>query len=363
MNSNSSYKKFEPFSYKSLDDLKNMINALHLDIPISSDLKNLKQEVKIKNINTPHRLAIQPMEGFDSNEDGSPSKLTIRRYKRYKKGIIISDEELEKLEDLWVEKAMLAKDIGFDGVDIKACHGYLISELLASRTRKDSVYGGISFDKRAKFLLNIVKKIKNELKNNSNFLITTRLGVYDGIPYPNGFGIIQERNQIFPAPIDLSEPLELINKLYKLGVRLINISAGNPHYNPVITRPYDAPTKGGRLPLEHPLYSIARLIKLTSNIRRILPKDMIIMGSGYSYFRQYACYVIAGLINQKDVDVDLCGFGRMSFANPEFPKQIFLNGEIDKKKVCITCSKCSELMRLGTSTGCVLRDPQYKNLL
>ena len=298
-----------------------------------------------------------PMRAFQNSE--LDSSLNVPE----KKGIIISDEELEKLEDLWVEKAILAKEIGFDGVDIKGCHGYLISELLASRTRKDSVYGGISFDKRAHFLLNIIKKIKNELKNNSNFLITTRLGVYDGIPYPNGFGIVHERNQIFLAPIDLSEPLELINKLYKLGVRLINISAGNPHYNPVITRPYDAPTKEGRLPLEHPLYSVDRLIKLTSNIRRILQKDMIIMGSGYSYLRQYGCYVIAGLINQNQKNVDLCGFGRMSFANPEFPKQIFLNGEIDKKKVCITCSKCSELMRLGTSTGCVIRDPQYKNLL
>ena len=58
---------------------------------------------------------------------------------------MISDNELKELEDIWVQKAILAKKIGFDGVDIKACHGYLINELFSSRLREDSEYGGNSF--------------------------------------------------------------------------------------------------------------------------------------------------------------------------------------------------------------------------
>ena len=66
------------------------------------------------------------------------------------------------------------------------------------------------------------------------------------------------------------------------------------------------------------------------------------------------------LLQQKKVDI--CGFGRMAFANPDFPKQILKEeGMIDKKKTCITCSKCSSLMRQGKSTGCVVRDAQYKS--
>jgi 2,4-dienoyl-CoA reductase-like NADH-dependent reductase (Old Yellow Enzyme family) len=85
---------------------------------------------------------------------------------------------------------------------------------------------------------------------------------------------------------------------------------------------------------------------------------MVIIGSGYSYLRQFAGYIAAGLVKNKMVDI--CGFGRMAIANPNFPRQIFENGIIDKNQVCITCSQCSGLMRQGKNTGCVIRDPQYK---
>ena len=85
---------------------------------------------------------------------------------------------------------------------------------------------------------------------------------------------------------------------------------------------------------------------------------MIVMGSGYSYLRQFAGYIAAGMAHEKKVDI--CGFGRMALANPNFPKQIFQEGIIDKKKVCITCSKCSEFMKRGEKVGCATKDPQYK---
>jgi 2,4-dienoyl-CoA reductase (NADPH2) len=275
-----------------------------------------------------------------------------------KDGIVISDEELEKLEDIWVHKAILAKKVGFDGVDIKACHGYLIHELFASRLRKDSIYGGESLKARTRFFLNIIKKLNENLEHERNFIITSRISVYDGIPYPHGFGVKPIENETFPATIDLSEPVELINKLYKLGVRLINITAGNPHYKPQITRPFDQPVKGGILPDEHPLYGVNRLLNLATLIKNHLPEDMVIVSSGYSYLRQFAGYIASGMAHEKRVDI--CAFGRMALANPNFPKQIFQEGVINKKQVCICCSKCSEFMKLGQNVGCAIRDPQYK---
>jgi 2,4-dienoyl-CoA reductase (NADPH2) len=447
-------KKFEPFKYKSLPELEATLRRLKITIPISKNTPILKTPVEAQWIHIPNRLSINPMEGFDA-KNGSPSNLTLRRYKRYAgggagliwfeataildscrsnehqlvirednledfknlviqtrelsrktlaelglsrncililqlnhsgrytrrngerypirayhlseldaaidvpatDGQIITDEEVEELEHIWVEKALLAKEAGFDGVDIKACHGYLISELLSARTRKNSEYGGETLEDRARFLLNIIKALKSKLAN-SPFFITTRFGVYDGVPYPNGFGITQQQDADMPASVDLTEPVALIKKLHQLGVKIINISAGNPHYTPHITRPYNTPVKGGHLPAEHPLYGVSRMIHLTSLIRQRIPKDLLLVGSCYSYLRQYAGYVCAALINEKVVDI--CGFGRMAFANPNFPRQIFQAGEIDKKQTCITCSKCTELMKLGKSTGCALRDPQYK---
>ena len=293
-----------------------------------------------------------PIRAFYNSELDDARGLSV------KDGVIITDSELETLEDIWVQKALLAKEVGFDGVDIKSCHGYLVHELLSSRERVNSIYGGEYLENRAKLFLNIIKKLKKEVGNDKNFLLTTRMSIYDGIPYPNGFGVKNIANEVFPASIDLSEPLELIKMIHNIGVRLINISLGNPHYKPHITRPFDATIRGGNLPNEHPLYGLHRLIRLTSLIKKQIPEDMTIIGSGYSYLRQFAVNIIAGLIHENKVDI--CGFGRMALANPNFPKQIFQDGFIDKKQVCITCSKCSEFMKLGQNIGCATRDLQYK---
>ena len=197
-----------------------------------------------------------------------------------------------------------------------------------------------------------------EINNKSNYHVTTRLSAYTGIPYPEGFGVKEIENENFPASMDLTEPIELIKNLYETGVRLINISAGNPYYHPQVTRPYDTPVKDGVKPNENPLYGVNRLINLVSELKKGIPIDMVIIGSGYSYLRQFADRVTAALIHQKKVDI--CGFGRMAFANPSFPKQIFQEGSINKKLCCIACSKCSQFMREGRNTGCAIRDPEYK---
>jgi 2,4-dienoyl-CoA reductase-like NADH-dependent reductase (Old Yellow Enzyme family) len=183
--------------------------------------------------------------------------------------------------------------------------------------------------------------------------------LYDGVPYPNGFGTVEDQNEIFPAKIDLKEPMKIVDELYDLGIRLINLTAGNPHYKPQITRPFDIPVEGGNIPDEHPLFGVHRMVDMVGEVRKKMANDLIIIGSGYSYLRQFAGYVAAGAIQENLVDV--CGFGRMAFANPNFPKQLFFEGKIDKKKTCITCSKCSGFMKKGISTGCAIRDPFYRD--
>jgi hypothetical protein len=86
MKLNLNHKKFVPFTYKSLDKLKKKFEDLNLSIPISQKLDILKQNIKFNHFVIPNRLSIQPMEGFDSEDDGSPGELTVRRYKRYAEG-------------------------------------------------------------------------------------------------------------------------------------------------------------------------------------------------------------------------------------------------------------------------------------
>ncbi|RPI59247.1 MAG: hypothetical protein EHM48_09160, partial [Planctomycetaceae bacterium] len=74
---------------------------------------------------------------------------------------VVTDEYLDRLQDSYVKAAELAFAAGFDAVDIKACHGYLINDLLAGHTRPGK-YGG-AFENRTKFLLDVVDRIHARL--------------------------------------------------------------------------------------------------------------------------------------------------------------------------------------------------------
>jgi NADPH2 dehydrogenase len=54
---------------------------------------------------------------------------------------LLDDAYLQGLEDAYVRAAVLARNAGFDFVDIKRCHTYLLNELLAARDRPGP-YGG-----------------------------------------------------------------------------------------------------------------------------------------------------------------------------------------------------------------------------
>jgi 2,4-dienoyl-CoA reductase-like NADH-dependent reductase (Old Yellow Enzyme family) len=111
---------------------------------------------------------------------------------------IVIDEYLDELVGAYVKAASIAFEVGFDAVDIKSCHGYLINELFACHNRKGK-YGG-SFENRTRFVLEVIDKIHEELGEDKP--VVTRLGVYDAIPYPYGWGVDKDD---YSKP-DLTEP-------------------------------------------------------------------------------------------------------------------------------------------------------------
>ncbi|MGQ9698965.1 MAG: oxidoreductase, partial [Armatimonadota bacterium] len=84
---------------------------------------------------------------------------------------VVSDDRLEQIQDAFAAAARLAHQAGFDGVDIKSCHRYLISELLASHTRQGR-YGG-PFETRTRFLRSVAARLHAEL--GASFIVACRL--------------------------------------------------------------------------------------------------------------------------------------------------------------------------------------------
>jgi 2,4-dienoyl-CoA reductase-like NADH-dependent reductase (Old Yellow Enzyme family) len=268
---------------------------------------------------------------------------------------ILSDEYLDGLINSYVETAKLAYEAGFDAVDIKSCHGYLINELLTCHSRKGK-YGG-SFENRTRFLLNVIDAIGDELGKDK--AIVTRLNVYDAVPHPFGWGVDKYD---YTKP-DLTEPRKLIEALVQRGVKMINVTIGDPHYNPHFGRPFNQPVAGGYSQPEHPLVGVARMTSLAGEIQKEF-KDIAIVGTGYSWLGCMTPNVAAAC--KVGGMASIVGVGRMAFAYPDFAKDIVRKGSLDRSKICTSCSKCSQLMIDGAMIGCVLRDkevygPIYKS--
>ena len=269
------------------------------------------------------------------------------------KNRIVTDEYLDQVKEALIHGSVLAEKAGFDGVDIKCCHRYLNSELLSAYEREGR-YGG-SLENRTRLLRESIQGAMESC--GTDFLVSSRLNVYDGFPYPYGFGVKPDGG----IDVDLTEPIWLIKKLRDYGVKLLNISMGNPYFNPHVNRPF---ASGGYEHPEAPIEGVCRMLQGITAIKEQVPEIQLIC-SALSFLGVAAPNVAAGYI--KEGKFDFAGFGRMIFAYPEFAKDIMEKGELEAGKCCICCSKCTEVMRAGGTPGCVIRDrevymPIYKEL-
>ena len=288
--------------------------------------------------------------GRYSKPDGSPAPIIASRKpeldERLKIGSdypIVTDDYLNSLPEQFVRAAILAKEAGFDGVDIKACHGYLLHEMLSCFEREGK-YGGDNFEARTGLMLEIIDKVRAAV--GPDFIIASRLNIYDALPVSKSWGTDESDYK----KVDMREPIRLVEELVKRDVTLINITMGNPYFIPHINRPYSA---GAYTPDESPLESVYRLIHYGRELQRAVPAAKIV-GVGYSWLREFSPYVAAWVL--KTGGAGLIGYGRQFIAYPDFANDIIKEGGLKKNKVCVTCSKCSFLKRDAGTCGCPIRD-------
>ncbi len=263
---------------------------------------------------------------------------------------LLTDAELEGLIPHYVQAAKLAREVGFDFVDVKQCHRYLLNELLGARNRSGK-YGG-SFENRTRLAREIFTAIRNELPD---LMLTTRMNAFDGIPFQkgadnlgepvftsipveNGWGI----DQTLPVLANLSEPIRWIQEMQTLGVSLVNITLGNPYAQPHFGRPFEYPPPDGYESPEHPLVGVNRHFKIAGVLQEACP-TLPMVGTGYSYLQEFLPQ--AGAANIRDGKISFLGFGRASLAQPDLVKQLADSGTMDRKRICRTFSYCTAMMR------------------
>ncbi len=253
-------------------------------------------------------------------------------------GAILTAPELDAIADDYVAAARLARDAGFDFVDVKACHGYLLHELLSGD-------GGI--DRRAATLRAIVERVRAE-----GIRVGVRLSVFDLPPHragPEGIGEPE-----VPEPWGFQDPLELIDLL---GIDLLCVTAGSPYYCPHAQRPAWTPPSDGYSPPEDPLVGVARLLDAAAAIATARP-DVTVVGTGFSYLQEWLPHVASAVV--RTGGAALVGLGRMALSYPDLPADVLAGREVDRKRLCRTFSDCTTAPRNGLESGCYPLDPMYK---
>lgn len=278
---------------------------------------------------------------------------------------VMSDSEVSQLVADFVTAAQLAADAGFEFVDVKHCHGYLGHEFLSAVDRPGK-YGG-SFENRTRFLAEIVQGIR---ATSPKLDIGVRLSAFDFVPYKPGADNTGVPEAWGDGPyrwafggdgsgggIDLTEPIEFLKLLSKLGIKLVCTTAGSPYYNPHIQRPAIFPPSDGYLPPEDPLVGVARQLTVTARLKAAAP-DLLFVGSGYTYLQEWLPQVGQAAVGRGMAD--FVGLGRMVLSYPDLPADVIAGREVQFKRICRTFSDCTTAPRNGFVSGCYPLDPFYK---
>jgi 2,4-dienoyl-CoA reductase-like NADH-dependent reductase (Old Yellow Enzyme family) len=287
---------------------------------------------------------------------------------------VLSDGEVRAVIEDFHRAARMAWELGFDFVDVKHCHGYLGHEFLSAHTREGN-YGG-SFENRTRFLREVVEGIRTVAPH---LKIGVRLSAFDTIPFrPDpaksspgkpGPGIPEEHEQLVPyqwgfgveadRPIepDLTEAVKFLALLEALQIRLVNITAGSPYYNPHVQRPALYPPSDGYLPPEDPLVGVARQMRATRGLKERFP-NLIVVGTAYSYLQDFLPHVAQAAVREGWADA--VGLGRMTLAYPEILWDAAHGRAVEHKRVCRTFSDCTTAPRNGLPSGCYPLDGYYK---
>jgi NADPH2 dehydrogenase len=285
-----------------------------------------------------------------------------------------TDKEIARLIDDYVAAAIIARDAGADFVDIKHCHGYLLHEFLSAFVRPGE-YGG-SFENRTRLLREIVSGIR---ASGNNIDLAVRLSAFDFVPFrpdparstpgkpgpgiPEDFaGHLPYRyafgvNAAHPVEYDLADTHQFLNLCAQLGVKIVNLSAGSPYYNPHIQRPAAYPPSDGYQAPEDPLVGVARQLNVVRQLKKRVPENLVLVGTAYSYLQEYLPHVAQYVVCHGWTD--MIGLGRMTLAYPTILADALEKGTVSTKSICRTFSDCTTAPRNGMISGCYPLDKYY----
>ncbi|MCQ8896480.1 NADH:flavin oxidoreductase/NADH oxidase family protein [Limnobacter humi] len=204
--------------------------------------------------------------------------------KRFSVPRALSEADIEDLRNRYINTAVLAEQLGFDGVQIHAAHGYLLSQFLSPITNKRTDQWGGSIENRARLLLDVVKGVRSRV--GKQFAVSVKINSAD---FQRG-GFSED---------DAKRVIEWLNPL---GLDLIELSGGS----------YEAPAMQGQARDGRTLAREAYFLEFAKDIAQVA--NVPIMVTGGIRRLPVAEQVL-------DSGIDMVGIATALALNPALPAQ------------------------------------------
>jgi 2,4-dienoyl-CoA reductase-like NADH-dependent reductase (Old Yellow Enzyme family) len=216
-----------------------------------------------------------------------PSAVAVklgRHSKRFGQPVAMTESQIRATVERFATTAALAERAGFDGIEVHAAHGYLLSQFLSPLVNQRSDEWGGPLENRARLLLGVVGAIRGVVT--PSFTVAVKLNSADF--QRGGF--------------DANDAARVIAMLAPLGIDLVELSGGSYESPAMAGRPANAGTAAREayfLGLATELASTSALpLMLTGGITR----------------RETAEQVLAN-------GVDLVGMGTAIAVTPDLPNR------------------------------------------
>lgn len=204
----------------------------------------------------------------------------------------MTEKEILETIQRFAKTSQLAMESGFDGVEIHAAHGYLISQFLSPiANRRDDIWGG-SLENRSRFLLEVIRAVRKAVK--PGFIVAVKLNSADF--QKGGF--------------QFQDAKEVIAKIQTLGVDFIELSGGN----------YEAPAMQGESRDGSTLAREAYFLDFASEVAKTATVPILVTGGIRR--KQIAESVL-------DSGVPLVGIATALALNPNLPNDWKENKEMN----------------------------------
>ncbi|WP_262365593.1 NADH:flavin oxidoreductase/NADH oxidase family protein [Gordonia sp. OPL2] len=226
----------------------------------------------------------------------------------------LSAREIADIIQKFATAAVIAAESGFDGVQIHAAHGYLISQFLSPNSnRREDEWGGSSIENRSRFLLEILRAIRRETAGRAGFAVGVKINSADF--QRGGFS---------------EDDFRCVARLLESdGIDMLEISGGT----------YESPAMTGRAP-ELTASTMAReayFLEFAEAVRRETQASPIAVTGGFRTRAGMSDAISSGAC-------DIVGVGRPSATTPDAATRI-LNGSADLTTRAVTFGLPSTLAR------------------